>query len=342
MSEQEAEKDQGLRVLLTGANGFVGRAIAARCRVDGIEVSTTGRTERNSEALPGYFTADVTAPDALTEALKGFDASVHAAGLAHQFDKRRGDSASFMKINADGAEMVARSALKAGVRHFVLISSVSVYGPHTELECDESTPCRPQEPYALSKYEAEKRVREIFKEADACLTILRLATVYGEGDPGNLSRLIGAIDRGRFIWIGRGENRKSLIHCDDVARACTRVLLSPCEGTNVYNVSAPAQTMREIVEGIAAALARPAPKFHLPSSAALAAASLARAVTPGHSKLGGAKATIEKWLADDVYDGRKFEARFDFQPQVNLSEGLHREVAWYRRHPASDNAGRLQ
>jgi nucleoside-diphosphate-sugar epimerase len=334
MSEQEAGVDQRLRVLVTGANGFVGRAIAARCRVDGIEVGTTGRTKRNSEGLPGYFTADVTAPDALTEALKGFEAVVHAAGLAHQFDKGVNDSAAFMSINADGAEMVARSALKAGVRHFVLISSVSVYGPHEEAACDEDTPCRPQEPYALSKHEAERRVRELFKEADACLTILRLATVYGEGDPGNLLRLISTIDRGRFIWIGRGFNRKSLIHCDDAARACTRVLLSPCEGINVYNVSAPAQTMREIVEGIAAALARPAPKFHLPARLALAAASFAKAITPRRSKLGGAKATIEKWLADDVYDGRKFEERFDFQTQVSLSDGLRREVAWYRRHPS--------
>ncbi|MBV9957382.1 MAG: NAD-dependent epimerase/dehydratase family protein [Acidobacteria bacterium] len=332
MSEQEAEKDKRLRVLLTGANGFVGRAIAERCRVDGIEVCTTGRTERNHEGLPGYFTADVTAPDALTAALKGVDAVVHAAGLAHQFDKRRSDSVAFMKINADGAQMVARSALKAGVRHFVLISSVSVYGPHAEPVCDENTPCRPQEPYALSKLEAERRVQEIFKETDTCLTILRLATVYGEGDPGNLSRLIGAIDRGRFVWIGRGRNRKSLIHCEDVARATTRVLLSPCEGTGVYNVSAPAQTMREIVEGIATALARPAPKLHLPSRAALAAASFVKAVTPGKSKLSGVKATIEKWLADDVYDGRKFEERFGFRTQVDLSEGLRREVAWYRSY----------
>ena len=329
--EERGEAQTKLGVLVTGANGFVGSAIARLCQQQGMNVSMTGRTNVNAENLPDYFTADVTVPDSLASAMKDVDAVVHAAGLAHQFDKGRADASRFMSINASGTELVAHTAREAGVRHFVLISSVSVYGAHEEAVCDEESPCHPQDAYAQSKYEAERRAIKIFQETNACLTILRLATVYGEGDRGNILRLIRTIDRGRFIWIGRGENRKSLLHCEDAARACAAVLLSPCEGIRVYNVSAPAQKMREIVAGIAAALGQRAPGLHLPPRAALAAASWLKSISLGHAKFSGIKATIEKWLTDDVYDARKFEERFDFKAQVSLKEGIEREVAWYRQ-----------
>lgn len=330
VAERESGAHESLRVLVTGANGFVGSTIAAHCQRAGMHVSTTGRTLRDAEHLPRYVTADLTEENSLTEMMFDIDAVVHAAGLAHQFDKGLGD-APFMAVNVRGTENAARSAVMSGVKHFVLISSVSVYGAHEESSCDESAACRPHGPYAQSKFEAEQRAVEIFKDTGTCLTILRLATVYGEGDRGNVARLMRAIERGRFLWIGKGTNRKSLIHCDDVARACVVVLASTCAGTNIYNVSAPVRKMHEVVEGLAAALGRPAPRWHIPQSVALSLASLLSSVARRDSKFGRVKETIEKWLADDVYDAQKFEKRFDFEPQVNLEEGLRREVAWHRR-----------
>ncbi|MEK7776125.1 MAG: NAD-dependent epimerase/dehydratase family protein, partial [Planctomycetota bacterium] len=114
---------------------------------------------------------------------------------------------------------------------------------------DENTPCNPVGPYALSKYNAELRAIEIAREAGMALTILRLATLYGEGDPGNVGRLMRTLDRGRFLWIGDGSNRKSLLYKGDAARACMAVAERSASGINIYNVSAPACTMREIVDG---------------------------------------------------------------------------------------------
>ncbi|MDO9566735.1 MAG: NAD-dependent epimerase/dehydratase family protein [Candidatus Desulfaltia sp.] len=74
---------------------------------------------------------------------------------------------------------------------------------------DENPPCNPVGPYALSKYNAELRAIEISRESGMALTILRLATLYGEEDPGNVGRLMRTLDRGRFLWIGDGSNRKS-------------------------------------------------------------------------------------------------------------------------------------
>ena len=84
---------------------------------------------------------------------------------------------------------------------------------------DENTPCNPVGPYALSKYNAELRAIEIARVSGMALAILRLATLYGEGNPGNVGRLMRALDRGRFLWIGDGSNRKSLLYRGDAARA---------------------------------------------------------------------------------------------------------------------------
>ncbi len=327
---QQGFASGALRVLVTGANGFVGSNIVEQCLRAGMIVSTTGRKDADGELLPGYFKADVTKPDSLAEAMSKVDCVIHSAGMAHQFKKAKDDT-QFFKNNTLGTENVALSAARAGIRHFVLISSVNVYGARSAESRGEAEICNPQGAYAQSKYQAEQRAMEIIGQTGACLTILRLAVVYGEGDRGNVLRLMRAIDRRLFVWIGRGANLKSMIHCEDVGRACATVLLSPCEGINVYNVAAPAHTMREIVEGIAAALGRPVPGLYVPPRMALAAATILKTLAFGNPKIAGLKPTIEKWLDDDVYSARKLEERLGFKAQVNLKEALEREASWYRQ-----------
>lgn len=326
----EFERERPLRVLVTGASGFVGSAIAEHCHQAGMNVLATGRSDVKTAGVPAYFRADVTEPDSLMEPMAGVDCVVHAAGLAHQF--REGiKPAEFIKTNVKGTENLAGAAVRAGVKHFVLISSVSVYGPHGAEVCDEDFPCKPSEPYAQSKYQAENRTIEIVNNSDTRLTILRLATVYGEGDPGNVGRLMRMIDRGRFVWIGDGSNYKSLIHRDDVADACVHVVQKATSGINTYNVSASENTMREIAEGLASALGRELPHWRLPAGIAKTMAISFDRIAGGRKRTRKFARTVEKWLDDDVYDASRFNRQFDFAARVSLSEGLQREVAWYRK-----------
>ena len=212
----------------------------------------------------------------------------------------------------------------------ILISSVSVYGPYTQGIYDENTPCNPVGPYALSKYNAELRAIEIARASGTALTILRLATLYGEGDPGNVGRLMRTLDRGRFLWIGDGSNRKSLLYKGDAARACMAVAERPASGVNIYNVSAPACTMREIVDGLADALRKRPLPVRIPASIAVSAGKVLSCLQ--YKRLSGLDATIEKWLAEDVYDTSRIESDYGFHAQVDLTEGLKREVKWYRQN----------
>ena len=134
-----------------------------------------------------------------------------------------------------------------------------------------------------------------------------------------------------FRLIGRGVNRKSMIHRDDVARACIKVLRAPCQGVKVYNVSDGDYSMSEIVQIVSRELGRELPRWRIPQSAALTASKMAAIVTGGQTKIGAVRETIKKWLATDVYDAEKFKREFGFVPQVKLAEGLKREVTWYRQ-----------
>ena len=316
-------------VLVTGATGFLGSEIVRRARESGLVVRATDRVEAPPDFPGEYHRADILDPEGLLPAMSGTEGVIHAAGLAHVFGQAKAAVAPFKAVNATGTLNVARMASKAGVKHFVLVSSVAVYGSSGGQDHIDSA-CRPEGPYAESKWQAEQRAIEVARETGMQLTILRLATLYGEGDPGNIARLMRLIDRGRFVWVGNGSNRKSLIHREDAARACIAAACAPDSGTRIFNVSAPACLVRGLVEGLASLLGRRIPRLRIPAPFAMRLIGTASRLANGRGPFGTAEAALRKWLADDVYDGGLFEEAFEFRARIGLTEGLRREVAWHR------------
>ena len=310
------------KLLVTGASGFFGSEIVRLVRVGDWELRALVRNP--NKHLPGFeiFVGDLSDRTTLRKACEGVTAVVHAAGLAHVFGRAAKESHRFNETNETGTANLVDAALDAGVSNIVLVSSVSVYGGYPGTQCDESVPCNPKGPYAISKRRAELKAIERMSNRRASLAILRFATLYGEGDRGNVAKLIRALDQGRFVWPGTGQNQKSLIYKEDAAHACIRVLDQPVSGTEVFNVSARPSTMREIVASICEALGRPVPRARIPLSILNAAGAVSRAIGDPGSFSG----RFEKFIHDDVYSGAKFDAAFNFHPAVSLSEGIRREV----------------
>lgn len=318
------------RILITGASGFLGSEITRQIASAGFSVIATDRNVSSRFKDNGIIASDILDPLSLSKVTEGVDCVCHVAGLAHVFDSSRLAQDSFYNINVVGAENVARAAMHAGVKHFIFISSVSVYGGEAHGK-DESSECHPQGPYAESKWLAERRLTDLCRKAGMNLTILRLATLYGEGDPGNVARLIKTIDRGRFIWVGTGVNLKSLLHRADASRACVAVIKHPVSGINIYNVSAPPCTMCDVVTEISHALGKQVPAWHISSSFALASVKIIKGIFFHHAKITAIHDTVRKWLADDYYSMDKFNKTFNFEAQISLGEGIPREVEWYKK-----------
>ena len=306
------------RLAVTGANGFLGRVLCRLAAESGYEVVALLRRPCEVQGAARVVITSLDDAAALAEAFRGCAAVVHTAGLAHVFEPAALDEQAFHKANVLGTEAVAQAALLAGVHRFVLASSVSVYGGSGTAVLEDS-PTRPRTAYARSKLAAEQAASAVFA-AHGCVTTLRFATIYGEGDRGNVSRLIDSLRRGRFVWPGNGSNRKSLIYCDDAARACLVAVQIAVGG--VFNVSAEPVTMHAIVESICEALDRPVPRARIPDWAMQLGGSIAARVRP----LRPLGRQLRTFLNDDVYLADSFRERFGWQPEVSLREAIFREV----------------
>jgi nucleoside-diphosphate-sugar epimerase len=229
---------------------------------------------------------------------------------------------------------VVDAAVESGVSHIVLVSSVSVYGNYSGTKCDETAPCHPRGSYAKSKWKGEVKAAERIARGRGSLSILRFATIYGEGDRGNVAKLIRALEAGHFIWPGSGLNQKSLIYKADAAQACLRVLNRQLSGIEIFNVSSHPASIREIVSAICHALDRPTPRFGIPSALLKTAAAISR----GLGDPGQFAQQLEKVVRDDVFDGSKFKTAVGFCPAISLSEGIHREVDFLRGQVHGDPA----
>ena len=309
-------------LLLTGASGFLGSEIVRICDAEGRGVRTVSRSKLERD---DHHCVDLSAGELPISLFEGIETVIHAAGLAHQFGKVADEETAFTAANATAVKILITAAVKAGVQHFVYVSSSGVYGPAADMKTESDT-CDPTGHYATSKMLGEQFATEVASETGIKLTILRMTTLYGEGDRGNINRLISAIERKRFPNIGSGENKKSLIHKRDAARACLMAASRmPQTDAEVYNVANDPIAMRTVVARICESLGCNVP-FQIPASFATGSAGIASAASLGKGPFGRIKTTIGKWLNNDTFSGEKFANEFGYAPSISFAEGIDGQV----------------
>lgn len=311
---------------VTGATGFIGPAVIGALLGDGCAVRALSRREMPSHVPAGLtiVLGDIGEESRLRSLFSGADVVHHLAGLAHT--SRRG--ADFAGVNVGGTRNVVRAASAAGVRHVVFYSTIAVYGATAGGDAlDEESPLRPDTDYARSKAEAERAVRDSLGDG---ATILRLAAVYGPGLKGNYLRLTRAILGGRYLGIGPGTNRRTLVFLEDVGLAARLVTRAGPGTERVYNVTDGAvHPVRDIVATIARCAGKEPPRGFLPVPMARIGARLLeplRVVGLPASP----SALVEKYLEDVAVLGERIQAELGFQPRVDLREGWCRVVAALR------------
>lgn len=329
-----------MKVLVTGATGFIGGEIVSELSGNNQQVLALGRFGKvSADKFPKvtWFQKDITDYKNLSdlEEMPGIDAIIHSAGLAHQFgDTKKED---FDAVNVSGTENILNLAVKLKIKHFILIGSTAIYGvKKSSLDSssnssviDEDASVAPPTLYAESKLAGEQICRRVCEENSIPLTIFRLAPVIGENNTGNVSRLISAIDENRFIWIGDGRNLKSLIYKRDVARACVKLLELKKNGTEIFNLAAEPVMMSDFVDQIAARLGKKIFPIKIPAVIPRGFFHL-NAKFFNFKKVNKISETIEKWLADDVYTADKIARAYNFKPTTAISEAINRQVDQYK------------
>jgi nucleoside-diphosphate-sugar epimerase len=250
-----------MKVAVTGASGFVGKALVARLRDAGHDVAPLSRTD-------GIDYDDLAA---MTQRLKGADAVVHLAARAH-----RGGGDDVFEANVRVARVAAQAARDAGVPRFVLVSSIGVNGnaTHGKPFTEDDVPT-PAEAYARSKWRSEQEVRAMLDGSSTSLVIVRPPLVDGPDAPGNMAKLRNAVARGWPLPLASIDNRRSFIGIENLVDF---LLLCVARGDAAGELFVVADgedlSTPDLVRRIAQRLGRPARLFRFPPALLIAAASM--------------------------------------------------------------------
>jgi nucleoside-diphosphate-sugar epimerase len=305
-------------VFVSGATGYLGGAIAAALGARGFELR---RGARRVPADPGgaHWSAygDIGPATRWDAAVEGCDAVVHCAGLAHTPE---GPAAAALahQVNVEGTASLARAAVRAGVRRFVLMSSAHVLGARSRPGApltDDSTP-RPDNVYAASKLAAEQRLIEVARDSRMEWLVLRPPMVYGRDAPGNFARLARLVASGVPLPLGAATAPKRFLGVDNLTSAVVRALEAPGETTGTFLLGdAEVTSTLDLVRRMADVLGRPCRTMRVPEAALRAAARL---LDREHE--------VARLFEPLELDAQRFCAVLAWQPPVSLECGIERAL----------------
>ena len=319
-------------ILATGATGAIGpRVVHALChagfriRTFSVDTPAAGMFPQEAEVLIG----DVTDQVAVQSAMQGVDAVVHMAALLHIVNPPPELREKYERVNIGGTATVVEAAIKAGVKRVVLFSTIAVYGPSDGCVLNEMSPTHPDTFYAQTKRTAEQIVLNA-RGADGqpLGTVLRLGAVYGSRIKGNYERLTHALACHRFIPIGNGLNRRTLVYDKDIGRAAALAVSHPASAGRVFNVTDGGfHTLNEIIGSICSALDRKTPRFSLPVGPTRGLVGL---VETGCRSIGlkppVTRGMIDKYTEDIAVDGSLIQKELGFVPQYDLRTGWEETI----------------
>jgi len=314
-------------VLVTGANGFIGRAL---CDV----LAASGRRVRQAVRMPvpslpdAMAVGDIGADTDWRTALEGVSGVVHLAARTHVLRETATDPLTeYRKINVSATERLARSAAAGGVRRLVFVSSVKVNGEHTEERpfTEDGAP-RPEDAYGVSKWEAEQALSRIAAETGLEVVVLRPPLVYGPGVKGNFLRLINLVARGVPLPLGAVDNRRSFIYSGNLTGAIATALDASQAAGRTYLVSDGEDVSTpDLVRGLARALGVKPRLLSLPLAALGLGATLA-----------GKRAEFARLTGSLQVDSSRIRRELGWRPSFALTQGLELTAKWYLGRSSSN------
>lgn len=309
---------------MTGANGFVGRAVCRRLKESGCHVVAAVRDESVTVDAPETrYIGDLADDHPLDPYMKDVDAIVHLAARVHVMSEQSiGPEHAYHQVNVMATKRLAEAAIRQGVKRFVLLSSIKVNGEKTgQAPFVEDDKPNPLDAYGRSKWEAEQVLTELAAPDRLELVILRVPLVYGPAVKANFLSLLRLCDSPVPLPFGAiTENRRSMIFVENLADAIRAAVFHPKAVGQTFLVSdgMPVSTAA-LVGSLKAALGRRACLLPVPLS-------LLRLILASVGK----SAAADRLAGSLAIDGRRIREKLDWAPPATFEEGIAATVAWYR------------
>ena len=311
-----------MKILVSGANGFVGRALCRHLKKHGHAVVPAVRNASGivDEVVVGNI-------DGATDwqlALSGCDSVVHLAARVHVInDTAQNPLALYRTANTEATLNLARQAAAAGIKRFVFISTIKVNGEGGEAPYRETDVPVPEEAYAISKWEAEQGLQRIAAETGLEVVILRPPLVYGPGVKANFLKLLQTVKRGWPLPLGAIRNQRSLLFIGNFVDAIRLCVEHPAAAGQTFLLDdGQAVSTPELVRAVARAMGRPSRLLAVPVGLLRFAGTLL-----------GKRAAVDRLTGSLYVDSSAIRSRLGWVPPYLFTAGLSATVeAW--RHDA--------
>lgn len=308
-----------MNILVTGANGLVGRALCSVLDQSEDQVIRAVRTSTTPWEVPvGDLNENTQWDGVLTSKI---DAVVHLAGKVPLSDKEVGAQANqYHQANTLGTANLARQCAQHGVKRFIFVSTVKVLGEGKGEPYRADDLAEPDDAYAISKWEAEQALWQIAQETGMEVVILRPPLVYGPGVKGNFLRLMQAIDKRRPLPLGAIQNRRSLIYLGNLVDAIRLCIAHTSAAGKTFLVSdGDDVSTPELIRRMAVALKRrpflvPVPVDWMKWAGAML----------------GQRAAVDRLVGSLAVDNAPLQEELGWRPPYTMQAGLAETVQWYR------------
>ena len=314
-------------ILITGAGGFIGRALCVKILAEGRQVRGTFRSESDVSRLPDGVEAvsirSIGSDTKWDDALTGIDTVVHLAARVHVMDDAYSEPlAEYRKVNVEGTKCLAVASANAGVKRFIFISSIKVNGEGRASAYTEDDDEAPVDPYGLSKWEAEQELHKISDTTGIEVVILRPPLVYGPGVKANFYNLLKILDSGIPLPFAKIDNLRSFIYLDNLIDVIITCINHPrAEGLTFLVNDREEVSTPELIRKIASALGKPARLFSIPPFLIRLA-----------GKFIGKSAAIDRLFGSLTIDSTKIRKELGWKSPYTMEQGLRETAVWYKNN----------
>jgi len=312
-------------ILVTGATGFIGRALCNHLIDNGWVVYGTLLPSENQTSLVAGVKPVAIEPltfgTPCAHAFAGINTVIHLAARVHVMKESAADPLrEFRAVNVDGTECLARQAAVLGVKRFVFMSTIGVNGDNSgSASFTENNLPSPVNGYSISKYEAELRLSSIASETGIEIVVIRAPLVYGPGNPGNFLTLLRIVSKGLPLPLASVNNQRSFIFVRNLIDAIMRCAAHPAAAGKIYLVSDGEDiSTPDLIRRTASALKVPVRLLPFPKILMQIAGILT-----------GKTALIDRLAGSLVIDSSRIRADLDWKPPFTLEEGLQLTASWF-------------
>ncbi len=316
-------KNSSIKILVTGANGFIGSALCQILVQQGYSVigALRNKPQQVASDISWVAVGDINSETDWSSALIGVNIVIHLAARVHVMQEKATQPLDlYREVNVLGTLNLAHQAVKAGVKRFIFASSIKVLGEERDKPYMHQDNANPVDEYAVSKWEAEQGLQQMSEHQTLELVILRFPLVYGEGVKANFLRLVQWVDKGIPLPLKSVNNARSLLYLGNLLDAISVCAQHPQAGGKVFLISdEEALSTAKLIQRLAYHLQKPARLFSIPPSGLNSLLILL-----------GKKAIAKRLLSSLMVDNSHIGLVLGWKPPYSLDEGLANTLIDYK------------